>query len=164
MLEDLLAENLRLVVCGSAAGQVSAELRQYYAGPGNRFWSILAETGIVPEVIRPSQYSTLLRFGVGLTDMVKDQSGSDASIDFSRSSPDGLRDKLERLQPTVLCFNGKRAAQAYFNTNRLGYGEQADRILATRLFIAPSTSGAARRWWDPAPWHHLAELVGPHSP
>ncbi len=38
ILPDVLAPGLALVVCGSAAGTVSARVGAYYAGPGNRFW------------------------------------------------------------------------------------------------------------------------------
>lgn len=38
---DLLAPHLRLVFCGTAAGNVSAARGAYYAGPGNQFWPIL---------------------------------------------------------------------------------------------------------------------------
>ena len=51
MLEDLLAKDLALVVCGSAAGRRSAELKQYYAGPGNKFWRTLARTGLTPRLL-----------------------------------------------------------------------------------------------------------------
>ena len=47
-LQDLLSPGLDLVVCGTAASSVSAEKGQYYAGPGNRLWSVLAETGLTP--------------------------------------------------------------------------------------------------------------------
>jgi len=38
ILPDLLASNLKIVFCGSAAGTKSAENKAYYAGPGNRFY------------------------------------------------------------------------------------------------------------------------------
>ena len=38
---------LKLVVCGTAAGDRSAQLGQYYAGPGNKFWRTLASLGLV---------------------------------------------------------------------------------------------------------------------
>ncbi|MCH7533652.1 MAG: hypothetical protein IID07_11960 [Gemmatimonadetes bacterium] len=36
---------------------------------------------------------------------------------------------------------------------------QARSFGATRLFVAPSTSAAARRWWDGGVWEGLAGLV-----
>ena len=37
ILPDLLANDLDLVIVGTAAGRASAKRRLYYAGPGNRF-------------------------------------------------------------------------------------------------------------------------------
>ena len=54
-LEDLLKPGLDLVVCGTAASSISAERGQYYAGPGNRFWSVLEETGLTPRRLQPSE-------------------------------------------------------------------------------------------------------------
>ena len=159
MLEDLLAPGLRLVVCGSAPGRRSARLRQYYAGPGNRFWATLAAVGLTPRRLAPSEWRSLLEFGIGLTDLVKDQSGGDRELDFARADRAGLRAKVLRFQPRLLCFNGKRSAQEFLGRREIAYGEQAESIGETRLFVAPSTSGAAAGAWDPAPWCALAERV-----
>ena len=36
------------------------------------------------------------------------------------------------------------------------FGVQVERIGATQLFVAPSTSGAANAFWDVEIWHELA--------
>jgi len=158
MLEDLLAKDLALVVCGSAAGQRSAELKQYYAGPGNKFWRTLARTRLTPRQLSPSEWRLLLDFSIGLTDLVKGQSGADDEIDFGRAGATELERKIERLHPGVLCFNGKRAASEYLG-RQVEFGVQSEIIADTRIFVAPSTSGAANGAWDPARWDELAELV-----
>ena len=159
MLEDLLAEDLALVVCGSAAGRRSAELKQYYAGPGNKFWRTLARTGLTPRPLSPPEWRLLLDFGIGLTDLVKQQSGGDREIDFRRAGAAELERKIARLRPGFLCFNGKRAASEYLGRRQVAFGLQPERIADTRIFIAPSTSGAANGSWDPARWDELAALV-----
>ena len=159
MLPDLLAENLALVVCGSAAGQRSAQLKQYYAGPGNKFWCTLARTRLTPRLLAPSEYPLLLSFGIGLTDLVKGQSGADTEIDFRRAGASELAHKVARLRPAVLCFNGKRAASEYLGRRKPAFGLQPERIADTAIFVAPSTSGAANGAWDPAFWDELAERV-----
>jgi TDG/mug DNA glycosylase family protein len=160
MLDDLLAPGLAVVFCGSAAGTRSARLRQYYAGHGNKFWRILAETGLTPRRLDPSEYRQLLSHGIGLTDLVKHQSGGDAQIDFRRAGVRELERKIARLQPGVLCFNGKRAASEFLGRRAIEPGLQPEVIGATRIFAAPSTSGAANGSWDPAQWQRLAELIG----
>jgi TDG/mug DNA glycosylase family protein len=159
MLDDLLAPGLAVVFCGSAAGTRSARLRQYYAGPGNKFWRILAETGLTPRRLEPSEYRQLLSHGIGLTDLVKRQSGGDAQIDFRRAGVRELERKIARLQPGVLCFNGKRAASEFLGRRAIQPGLQAEVIGATQIYVAPSTSGAANGAWDPDVWRDLAKRV-----
>lgn len=159
VLADLLAPQLVLVVCGSAAGRRSAELRQYYAHPGNKFWRTLHQVGLTPRQLAPSEYALLLSFGIGLTDVVKDQSGPDAELDFRRSDPAALRAKIERFAPSWLCFSSKRAAQTFLGRAKLAYGLQPEQIGATRLFVAPSPSGRASGYWNVDVWHELAERV-----
>jgi TDG/mug DNA glycosylase family protein len=159
MLKDLLASGLRVVFCGSAVGRVSFERRAYYAGSGNRFWQILAATQLTPRQLDPTEYRSLLAYGIGLTDVVKNQAGSDDQIKFLPGGRAELEAKIHEYTPNVLCFNGKRAAMEFLAESRVQYGLQSKHVGPTALFVAPSTSGAARRWWDPSIWHDLARLV-----
>jgi double-stranded uracil-DNA glycosylase len=126
VLADVLADDLRLVVCGSAAGRRSAELRQYYAGPGNRFWRTLHEVGLTPRVLAPAEFASLTQFGIGLTDLVKRQSRADAGLVFGRADETGLRAKIVRHRPRIVCFNGKRSAQEFLG-GAVAYGLQPSR-------------------------------------
>ena len=65
-LEDVLTTGLDLVICGTAASSVSAERGQDYAGPGNRFWTNLWDTGLTDRLLEPSEYRSLLDYGKGL--------------------------------------------------------------------------------------------------
>ena len=164
VLSDLLAPNLRVVFCGTALGTASAERGLYYAGPGNRFWSILAETNLTPMKLTPERYRELLRHGIGLTDVVKNQFGADSGLRFDTNAAKALEARILEFQPAVLCFNGKRAAKEYLRTSRVRYGRHNATIGRTILFTAPSTSGAAVKWWNPALWHELARLVSSLRP
>ncbi len=159
MLEDLFAKNLDLVVCGTAAGRRSAMLQQYYAGQGNKFWRILFQVGLTPRELKPSEYRLLLSFGIGLTDIIKGQSGSDAEIGFRAAGPDVLHERILELTPRCFCFNGKKAAQEFFRRQDVSYGAQSDKVGDTVLFVAPSTSGSGSRWWNPDYWRELADFV-----
>lgn len=159
MLRDLLAENLRIVFCGTAAGETSAERGEYYAGPGNKFWRILWETDLTPCLLEPAAFRELLSYGLGLTDVVKHQSGRDNSLDFGGARPGDIEVKIIRFRPRILCFNGKRAAMIYLKRRRIDYGFQSFEIGSTRVFVAPSTSGLAAKYWDASIWRELAESV-----
>ena len=158
ILPDVIAPGLRLLICGTAAGTESARVRQYYAGPGNKFWKMLYEVGLTPELLQPRDFARLIEYEIGLTDLAKRASGSDA--DLSTGDMDAAR--LERLvltiKPDVLAFNGKQAAKTFLLRN-VEYGIQPERIGDTRVFVLPSTSGAASGFWDPQHWRKLALLV-----
>ena len=158
ILPDVLRPGLRVVLCGSAAGAVSAARGLPYAGPGNRFWSILHESGLTPEELGPERFRELAAHGIGLTDLCKTASGSDASLPPEADDVDGLRRKIERCAPALLAFVGKRAATVALG-GPVGYGPQEQRFAGTETWVLPSTSGLAVRWWDDAPWHALARRV-----
>ena len=159
VLDDLLKDGLKLVVCGTAAGAKSASLKQYYAGPGNKFWRTLFELGLTPRQLAPIEAELLLDFGIGLTELVKGQSGADSTLLFDGKGAESLREKMLDFQPRVLCFNGKRAAQEFLGTKTVAFGAQQERIGMTVLYVAPSTSGAANGSWDLSYWRDVAERV-----
>lgn len=157
-LPDLLAPDLSVVFCGTAAGRKSAEVRAYYAGPGNRFWAVLHTIGLTPTRLEAVQFHQLLPLGIGLTDIAKRGFGSDSEIARSDYDPDGLRRKIIEFSPGALAFNGKNAASRFL-ADTPDYGVQPDPIGKTVVFVLPSTSGAANGFWNEAYWHELAAFV-----
>lgn len=163
VLPDVITNGLTIVFCGSAVGTRSACVRAYYAGPGNKFWRTLYRTGLTPRQLAPSEYISLPEYGLGLTDLAKSKSGADRDIRSSDFCISSLRKKVIRFSPKVLCFNGKHAAKMYFGRTTVAYGLQQQLIGETRVFVAPSTSGAANGFWDETVWHDLADFCRPRS-
>lgn len=159
VLRDILCPDLTVVFCGTAASAESARRGQYYAGPGNKFWKTLYEIGLTPRLLLPVEYSELPQFGIGLTDLNKVESGSDTDLSQKSFDITGFENKIVIFQPRIICFNGKKAAQTYLNRKDVSYGLQNETIDKAKLFIAPSTSGSANRWWNVSYWHQLAELI-----
>jgi TDG/mug DNA glycosylase family protein len=151
----VLEPELRIVFCGTAAGAVAARVGAPYAGPGNRFWRVLHETGLTPWVLPPAEFRELPRFGIGLTDVAKFASGPDSSLARTDFDPAAVVAKVERYAPRMLAFVGKRAAQEVVG-RPVGYGRQTALIGVSEVWVVPSTSGAARGSWDIRPWHQLA--------
>jgi TDG/mug DNA glycosylase family protein len=157
-LPDLLGPNLQLVFCGSAAGTRSAQARAYYAGPGNFFWEVLQRTGLTKRKFAPQEYQLLKTCGIGLTDMVKQRVGNDGDLSSADFQPTLFRAKIEQYRPQAVGFNGKRAAQEFYR-HPVQYGLQPQGIGATVVFVLPSTSGAARGFWNEAYWRDLADWI-----
>jgi TDG/mug DNA glycosylase family protein len=154
----VLDRGLKIVFCGSAVGDRSRDAQAYYAGPGNRFWVTIHEVGLTVERLAPVDYRRVLEFGLGLTDLAKHVSGTDELIDKRHFDRDGLRAKILECAPRALAFNGKFAGRAFFE-RPVDYGRQPERIGDTELFVLPSTSAAARRYWDIKPWRAVARRL-----
>jgi TDG/mug DNA glycosylase family protein len=155
ILPDVLAPGLRIVFCGYAPGTASAKAGAYYAGPGNRFWATLHEVGLTPALLAPAEFARLPEFGIGLTDVSKTASGSDQEVGQRGVDPARLAATIAANGPTHLAFNGKNAARAALG-RPVTYGTQPERIGGASVWVLPSTSGAARRFWNIEPWHELA--------
>lgn len=162
VLCDILAPGLRVVFCGTAVGTASAHRRAYYAGPGNAFWPTLFEVRLTPRLLLPEEYDVVTRYGLGLTDLAKHISGSDSVLSVRHFDCPGLCTKIEQYRPGVLAFTSKRAAEEFVG-HSVTYGPLQRRIGATMLFVLPSPSGAARRYWSTQPWRELASLVHAHA-
>ena len=160
-LPDLLRPGRDLVVCGTAAGKRSAAQAAYYADPSNKFWSILAATGLTPRRLTPHEYELLLDFDIGLTDLAERFSGTDAGLQAKDCDVAEFRNKIGNAGPRVLAFNGKNAASIHFGvpTRNIDYGLQPDEIEGTVAFVLPSTSGSASAYWEPGYWHACASYV-----
>ena len=159
VLPDVLGPGLRIVFCGSAAGAASARAGAYYAGPGNRFWPTLHRVGLTPRLVAPAEFRTVQQYGIGLTDLCKTESGADSGLSAKADDAAALSAKIACHRPAVLAFNGKRAARVFLGAASIDYGEQTQRIGETAIHVLPSTSGAARRWWDEAFWRRVAQAV-----
>jgi TDG/mug DNA glycosylase family protein len=161
VLQDLLDQSLQVVFCGTAVGTASALAAAYYAHKQNKFWRILHETRLTPELLNPQQYRDLLNYRIGLTDFVKTHSGMDHQLPLSElreSARVRLRATIAGCRPQFLAFTSKAAGQNFLGGKR-DYGEQSEMIGDTRIWILPSTSGAANGSWRPEIWHRFAERV-----
>lgn len=155
MLPDVLAPGLTVIFCGTAAGTASAKARAYYAGPGNLFWEALHATGLTPVRLAPTEFRKLLELGIGLTDICKVSYGSDQEVGTAEFDVTRLEAEIAAAEPLRLAFNGKNAARGALE-RQVAYGVQPERIGGAEVWVLPSTSGAARRFWSIEPWQELA--------
>jgi TDG/mug DNA glycosylase family protein len=159
ILPDVLARNLNIIFCGTAAGTRSAELRAYYAHPGNKFWRTLYGVGLTPHRLEPAEYRELLKYGMGLTDLVKHRSGQDATLRREDFNARALRRVIARYQPKVVAFTSKRAASEFFS-GEVEYGLHPTTFGDTRFYVLTSPSGLATRFWlNGRHWQELATMV-----
>ena len=158
-IPDLLKNDLQLVFCGTAVGNRSAEQEAYYAGCGNKFYCVLYHAGFTPIQLIPTQYPELLKFEIGLTDLVKNKAGMDKQLKPADYDLDGFKKKLQIYKPKMVCFNGKEAAKAFTGELLVKYGLQSYKFESTHFFVAPSTSPTAHNYWEERHWKELKKLI-----
>jgi len=157
VLPDVLAPDLDILFCGTAAGTASAVQRAYYAGPGNRFWPTLFDVGLITVALRPRDYARCLEWRLGFTDLAKHVHGSDGALATEHFDAPRLFRLIAAYAPRIVAFTGKRAASEFLGRG-VDYGLLEETVDRSRLFVLPSPSGAARRYWSAGPWRELARL------
>jgi TDG/mug DNA glycosylase family protein len=163
-LPDLLAHNLNVVFVGTAVTSSSEAASAYYATHGNRFYEILHAVGITQNLVEPQNYRNLLHEGIGLTDLVKTRVALDNNLELEDFDINGFNQKMEEFTPRIICFNGKLAASHFLlgkkKTSIVNYGLQAqEEGSQISVFVAPSTSRTANKFWNPFFYEQLAELI-----
>ena len=156
VLPDVLRPRLGMVFCGTAPSRASAAAGAYYANPGNYFWRTLAGVGLIPQPLHAAEFRRLPEFGIGLTDLAKHHSGNDDELPRDAFDVHALRRKIARHAPRLLAFTSKNAARAALG-HAVDYGAQTETWDSTALWVLPSPSGQARRFWNVAPWQALAQ-------
>jgi double-stranded uracil-DNA glycosylase len=143
-LPDVLAPGLRCVFCGINPGRRSSAAGQHFANPRNGFWRLLADSGLTPRRLEPSEQWSLLELGYGLTNAA--YRTTKGSGELRRADFEGAQERLERLaadlRPGTIAFVGKAAYKGVFGVPRCDLGEQGRSLDETRLFVLPSTSPA----------------------
>jgi TDG/mug DNA glycosylase family protein len=146
-LPDLLAPGLRLLFVGFNPSVRAARLGHYYAGRNNRFWDLLAASGLTPERWGFERDRELPGLGIGVTDLVKRPSRSAAEVTAEefRLGAERFRGIVRELRPRVVCYNGKGVYLRAAAVQAAPWGRQERSLVeGTTDFVAPSPSGLAR--------------------
>jgi len=162
VLPDLLDYNLIVVFCGTAVSRTSAKKNAYYASEDNKFYSTLYNCGFTPFQLKPEQYSNLLEYKIGLSDLAKRYAGGDKNLATKDFDVVGFKNKMKKYKPKVICFNGKRAGKEFLDLDKKGklpYGLLEQEYYGIKLFVAPSTAYKADDYWDIKHWHDLYNMI-----
>ena len=148
-LPDYLAEGLEVVFVGLNPGLSSAQAGHYFASPRNRFWPALNRSGLLTRRQVSGSDHEVLKQGLGFTDVVKRASGGASDLraaDFKRWAP-VLREKLDRVGPLIVCFQGVTAYRNYLKfaeglSVKPRLGLQPRTIGRSHVFVVPNPSPA----------------------
>jgi double-stranded uracil-DNA glycosylase len=146
-LEDRIGAGMVVLFVGINPGVRSATIGHHFAGFSNRFWKLLFEAGLVPELLRAEEDRRLVEFQYGITNLVPRPT---PGIDTLRPQEyvDGLvalKRKVRRWKPPVVAFVGVTLFRAIFDIPggkpvSLGL-QRRERFEGARVFVLPNPSG-----------------------
>ena len=150
-LPDFLDGSPDIVTIGVNPSIASSKAGFYYAHPRNRFWAALNASRLVPVELVPGPAALQrlsVEFGIGFTDIVKRPTPMEKDLSTAdlREGAEILHEKLLRVKPKILWFNGKtphdRLMRLLKREKAGGWGEQPDDWEGMKLFVCPNPSPA----------------------
>ncbi len=144
---DIIAHNLKILFIGFNPGLRSAATGHHFAGHSNRFWKLLAASGLTPQLLKPEEDHRLLTWGYGITNIVARPSRAAAEITKAeyQAGREILKDKLRQYKPQVACFAGIGVYREFIRQPGIGCGLQpVCSVEGVADFVVPSPSGLTR--------------------
>ena len=140
---DVIAPDLDVLFCGINPGLYSGAVGHHFARPGNRFWRALHASGFTDRVLSPFEERELLRFGLGITNLVSraTSTADRLTLDELRRGAARLPRKLARYRPAWIGFLGLTAYRAAFDRKDATIGRQEVTLGHTQMWLLPNPSG-----------------------
>ncbi len=140
---DVIAPGLKVLFCGINPGLYSGAVGHHFARPGNRFWTALFRAGLTPRLIGPSEEKELLRFELGVTNIVNyaTAQAGEVTAEELRAGAEVLEGKVREFRPRVLAVLGIDAYRKAFGRPRAHLGRQTETIGDTLVWVLPNPSG-----------------------
>lgn len=164
LVPDIIKPSLNILFVGFNPGLRSAETGHHFAGYSNRFWRLLAESGLTPRQLKPEEGNDLLDYGYGITNIVARPSKAAAEISKQEYAEGSkiLKEKLTRYQPKIACYAGIGVYREFSAKKAVVCGLQSDSlVIGVSDFVVPSPSGLNRiSFADQLYWYgRLKKLV-----
>lgn len=146
---ELLKPGLLLLFIGFNPSPKSAETGWNYAGPNNRFYRILYESGLTKRQFSPCDSHQLFKeYNYGFTNLVQRPTpkANDVTPAEYRLGTQVLRETFVIYQPKFACFVGKGVFQRFARRQNVTWGFQSKDLdnPLIQLFVGPGTSGLVR--------------------
>jgi TDG/mug DNA glycosylase family protein len=146
-LRDRIGPNLRVLFVGINPGVRSAAVGHHFAGPSNRFWTLLSESGLVPEPVTWSDDDRLPEWGLGITNLVPRATPGIGDLHASEllAGRRALVAKVRRHRPLIVALVGVTIYRALFPELARGaavpLAEAPATLAGARVFVLPNPSG-----------------------
>ncbi len=144
-LRDCIRPRVRVLFVGINPGIASSLSGHHFAGPSNRFWKLLYESGLVPRPVTHLDDRRLPDWGYGVTNIVSRPSPGIDTLrreEYVQGRVRVMR-KVLRYHPEIVALVGVTVFRALFPERRgvVALGLQPERIGDSRVFVLPNPSG-----------------------
>ncbi|SMD21705.1 G/U mismatch-specific uracil-DNA glycosylase [Kibdelosporangium aridum] len=152
ILPDIVAPGLSVLFCGINPGLLSAQRKQHFARPGNRFWPALHLSGFTPRQLHPSEQFELLEYGLGITNMVARPTATAAELSKQEfvQGAEILTKLAEKYAPQTVAIVGIGAYRMGFGRPKATIGPQPEMLGPSRIWVLPNPSGLNAHYQLPA--------------
>lgn len=152
ILPDIVAPGLSVLFCGINPGLLSAQRKQHFARPGNRFWPALHLSGFTPRQLHPSEQFELLEYGLGITNMVARPTATAAELSKQEfvQGAEILIKLAEKYAPQTVAIVGIGAYRMGFGRPKATIGPQPEMLGPSRIWVLPNPSGLNAHYQLPA--------------
>jgi TDG/mug DNA glycosylase family protein len=142
-LPDVVGPGLDVLFCGINPSLTSAARGHHFARPGNRFWPALHQAGLTPRRLAPEEDRELLRYGLGVTNLVDrpTRTAAELTADELRAGAEALAALVARHRPRVLAVLGITAWRLAAGRPRAVLGRQPEPIGGALTWVVPNPSG-----------------------
>jgi len=145
-LPDIIAARLDVLFCGINPGMAAAAAGHHFVGRSNRFWQVIHRAGFTPEQISAEEDQTLLRYGCGITSVVRrPTAGADelSPEEFALAAGE-FGSKIALHAPHFVAFLGKVAYAGLTGQRTIDWGPQTARMHGAAVWVLPNPSGRNR--------------------
>jgi double-stranded uracil-DNA glycosylase len=162
----VIAPGLDVLFCGINPSLISAERGHHFARPGNRFWRVLHGAGFTDRLLSPFEEGDLLRFSVGITNLVNRATATAAGV-ASEELIRGVRAlevKARRYEPRYVAVLGLTAYRTAFGRAKASIGPQEETLGPSKIWLLPNPSGLNAHYQVPELIALFSELRGALGP
>jgi len=144
-LPDHIRPGARVLFVGINPGLRSAAVGHHFAGPSNRFWRLMCESGLLPERLGWADDARLPLYGYGITNLVR---RATAGIDALRAGEyrrgrRALLVRIRRYRPEVVALVGLTIDRVLFpgGLRAARPGLRRETLAGSAVFVLPNPSG-----------------------
>jgi TDG/mug DNA glycosylase family protein len=162
LIPNLLSDHLNILFVGINPGLRSAAVGHHFAGYSNRFWRLLADSGLTEQRLTAVQDSSLLNYHFGITNIVARSSANAAELSRAEfeAGAEVFLSLIQQYRPRIIAYLGKDSYRYVGKKRNFCWGIQPIPVITFSLdFVLPNPSGLNRMpYQEQLSWYQQLKL------